>query len=83
MKLYQVVAKDALRRRRRLLYTALGVVVGVAVFISVLTIADAGENKIYKELDKYGANLMVTPAIQDVGLNLGTLELGSLSVGEN
>lgn len=83
MKLYQVVAKDALRRRRRLLYTALGVVVGVAVFISVLTIAEAGEAKIYKELDKYGANLMVTPAVQDVGLNLGTLELGNLSVGEN
>jgi len=83
MKLYQLVAKDALRRRRRLVYTALGVVVGVAVFISVLTISDAGENKIYKELDKYGANLMVTPAIEDVELNVGTLELGNLGVGEN
>lgn len=83
MKLYQVVAKDALRRRRRLSYTALGVVVGVAVVIAVLTIARAGEDKIYAEMDKYGANLMITPAINDIGLSIGNLDLGNLSVGEN
>ena len=83
MKLHNVVIKDAVRRRRRLSYTALGVVIGVAVVIAVLTVAAAGENKIYEELDKYGANLVVTPAISDMGLELGSLELGSLSVGDN
>ncbi len=83
MKLYQVVAKDILRRRRRVFYTALGVVVGVAVFVAVLTVARAGEQKIYGELDKYGPNLMVTPAISDVDLQLGDLSLGTLAVGDN
>jgi len=83
MKLYQLVAKDALRRRRRLLYSALGVAVGVAVVIVVLTISKAGGDKIYMELDKYGANLMVRPAIQDVELHLGDLDLGNLFIGEN
>ncbi|MBM3157252.1 MAG: ABC transporter permease [Chloroflexi bacterium] len=83
MKLYQVVAKDILRRRRRVFYTALGVVVGVAVFVAVLTVARAGEQKIYNELDKYGPNLMVTPAISDLDLQLGDLSLGTLAVGDN
>ena len=83
MKLYQVVAKDILRRRRRVFYTALGVVVGVAVFVAVLTVARAGEQKIYNELDKYGPNLMVAPAISDVDLQLGDLSLGTLAVGDN
>lgn len=83
MKLYKVVFKDAIARRRRVLYASLGVAFGVAVVVSLLTIADAGEDKVYEELDKYGANLMVTPAVNDLDLQLGDLRMGVLSVGEN
>ena len=83
MRLLQVVAKDALRRRRRVLYTALGVAVGVAAVVAVLTVARSGEQRIYSEIDKYGANMTVMPAINDVDLKLGDLRLGSLAVGEN
>ena len=83
MKLYKVVAKDTMRRRRRALYTALGVAAGVAAFIAVLTVARAGEARLYEELDKYGPNLMVAPAINNVDLQLGDLSLGTLAVGDN
>ncbi|MDY6834742.1 MAG: FtsX-like permease family protein [Chloroflexota bacterium] len=83
MRLQEVVFKDAMRRRKRLSYTALGVMVGVAAVIAVMTIANAGEEKIYEELDKYGANLVVSPSISDVGMQLGNLDLGNLTVGDN
>ena len=83
MRLLQVVAKDTLRRRRRVLYTALGVAIGVAAVVAVLTVARSGEQRIYSEIDKYGANMTVMPAINDVDLKLGDLRLGSLAVGEN
>ena len=83
MKIYQVTVKDIRRRRRRALYTALGVAIGIAAFIAVLTIARAGEERIYREMDKYGPNLMVMPAIHDVDLQLGDLTLGTLAVGDN
>lgn len=83
MKLYHVTAKDTLRRKRRAVYTALGVAVGVAAVIAVLTIARAGEEKIYGEMEKYGPNLMIMPAINDMELQLGDLRLGSLAVGDN
>lgn len=83
MKLYKVVAKDTVRRRRRTLYTALGVAAGVAAFIAVLTVARAGEARLYEELDKYGPNLIVAPAINNVDLQLGDLSLGTLAVGDN
>ncbi|MBM3131978.1 MAG: ABC transporter permease [Chloroflexi bacterium] len=82
MRLYQVVAKDALRRRRRVFYTALGVAFGVAVVVALLTVSDAGEEKIAAELDKYGPNLMVTPATENLELQLGDLSLGTLAMGD-
>ena len=83
MKLYQVVIKDVTRRKKRMLYASLGVVIGVATIVAVLTIALAGETNIYGQLEKYGANLVVMPAISDIDVGLGGLSLGTLAVGEN
>src|SRR4030066_429523 len=83
MKLYQVVVKDIMRRKKRVLYASLGVVIGITTIIAVLTIALAGQTNIYGQLEKYGANLMVMPAISDIDVGLGGLSLGTLSVGEN
>ena len=66
-----------------MLYASLGVVIGVTTIIAVLTIALAGETNIYGQLEKYGANLMVMPAISDIDVGLGGLSLGTLAVGEN
>jgi putative ABC transport system permease protein len=83
MKLYQIVVKDVTRRKKRMLYASLGVIIGVATIVAVLTIGLAGETNIYGQLEKYGANLVVMPAISDVDVGLGGLSLGTLAVGEN
>jgi len=83
MKLYQVVMKDVQRRRKRVLYAALGVVIGIATFVGILTVALGAQEKIYRQLDKYGANLTVTPAISSLDMKLGDLNVGTLTVGEN
>jgi len=83
MKLYQIVLKDITRRKKRMLYASLGVVIGVATIVAVLTIALAGETNIYGQLEKYGANLVVMPAISDIDVGLGGLSFGTLAVGEN
>lgn len=83
MKLYQIVLKDITRRKKRMLYASLGVVIGVATIVAVLTIALAGETNIYGQLEKYGANLVVMPAISDIDVGLGGLTFGTLAVGEN
>ncbi|UCD22751.1 MAG: ABC transporter permease, partial [Chloroflexota bacterium] len=77
------VLKDITRRKKRMLYASLGVVIGVATIVAVLTIALAGETNIYGQLEKYGANLVVMPAISDINVGLGGLSLGTLAVGEN
>ncbi len=51
--------------------------------ICILTIALAGQARIYDQLEKYGANLVVIPEISSVDMELGGLNLGALTVGEN
>jgi putative ABC transport system permease protein len=83
MKLYQVVVKDVIRRKRRVLYATLGVVIGTATVVGILTVALAGQAKIYSQLEKYGPNLAVIPAISNLDMKLGDISLGTLTVGDN
>jgi len=83
MKLYQIVLKDIMRRKRRVLYAAFGVLIGTMTVVGVLTIAFAGENKIYSQIEKYGANLTIIPEVNNINAGLGDLSLGTISVGEN
>jgi putative ABC transport system permease protein len=83
MKLYQVVVKDVIRRKRRVLYAALGVVIGTATVVGILTVARAGQERIYNQLEKYGPNLAVVPAINNLDMKLGDVSLGMVTVGDN
>jgi len=83
VKLYRIVLKDIVRRKKRVLFAALGVAIGTMTVVGVLTIAFAGQARIYNQLEKYGPNLAVMPAISNVDTHLGDLSLGTLAVGEN
>ena len=82
MKIYQVVLKDILRRKKRVLYATLGVVIATMTVVGILTIAMAGQARIYSQLEKYGANLSVIPANQNLTTGLGDLTLGTVTIGE-
>jgi putative ABC transport system permease protein len=83
MNIYKLVFKDILRRKKRVLYAALGVVVGTMTVVGILTVAKAGEARIIGQLEKYGPNLTILPAVSSLDMTLGDLSLGAISIGEN
>lgn len=83
MKLYQMVIRDVIRRKRQVLFAVIGVIIGTMTVVGIFTIARAGEARMLDQLEKYGPNLTVIPAISNVDMQLGDLSLGTLSVGEN
>jgi putative ABC transport system permease protein len=83
MKLYQMVARDIFRRKRRVLFAVIGVIIGTMTVVGIFTIARAGEERMVEQLEKYGPNLTVVPAINNIDMQLGNMSLGTLSVGEN
>jgi putative ABC transport system permease protein len=83
MKLYQMVVRDVWRRKRRVLFAIIGVIIGTMTVVGIFTISRAGEERMMEQLEKYGPNLTVVPAINNVDVSLGGLSLGTLSVGDN
>jgi putative ABC transport system permease protein len=83
MNIYKLVLKDVLRRKKRVGYAALGVVIGTMTVVGILTVAAAGQARIQNQLEKYGPNLTVLPAVSNLNMTLGDLSLGSIGIGEN
>ncbi|RJO63316.1 MAG: ABC transporter permease [Dehalococcoidia bacterium] len=83
MNIYKLVLKDILRRKKRVLYAALGVIIGTMTVVSILTVAAAGQARIIAQLEKYGPNLTILPAVSNLNMTLGDLSLGALSIGDN
>jgi len=83
MKLYDIVVKDVIRRKKRVAYATLGVVIGIMTVVGILTISLSGQLKLQAQLEKYGPNLTVVPSINSQNIQLGNLTMGTLSVGEN
>jgi putative ABC transport system permease protein len=78
-----MVLRDVIRRKKSVLFAVIGVIIGTMTVIGIFTIAQAGEARMMDQLEKYGPNLTVIPAISSVDMQLGGLSLGTLSVGEN
>ena len=83
MNIYKLVLKDILRRKKRVFYAGLGVIVGTMTVVSILTVAAAGQARILSQLEKYGPNLTIVPAVSNVNMTLGDISLGAISIGDN
>ena len=81
--LLPIVLKDIKARKRRVLFAALGVVIGTMTITAILTISLAAKAQVYSQLEKFGPNLTIVPAINTLDMKLGNVNLGQLSVGDN
>lgn len=61
MNLFKLVWRNLLRRKGRFVFTLGGVAIGMAAFVSLLTIGQGLDREIRKQAQEMGANLVVTP----------------------
>ena len=61
MTLSKLVLKNIVRRRGRALFTLLGITIGIASFVTFLSLGGGLKREIHRESTALGANLIVTP----------------------
>jgi len=79
MTLFEIALKNLMRRKAKAGFILAGLVVGVATVVGVITYVETTANEITHKLEKYGANILVTPKTDQLTLSYGGLSLGAVS----
>ena len=61
MNIPKLVLKNITRRKGRFIFTLLGITIGIASFVTLLSLGGSLKNEIKKQAAELGANLVVTP----------------------
>lgn len=79
MTLFEIAIKNILRRKTKAFFVLAGISIGVATIVAVKSFSDTITRDINHKLEKYGANLLITPKTESLTLNYGGVSLGGIS----
>lgn len=71
MKLYNIALNDLRRRKAKMAFLVVGMVIGIATIVALYTITTAMELEIADKFDQIGANMTVVPKTDDLSLSYG------------
>jgi putative ABC transport system permease protein len=80
VQLEQIVLHNLKRRKGRATFLVLGLMIGVATVVTLLSLTDALSMRAQHELENFGANIIVTPRSDQLDLNYGGIHLGGVNL---
>ncbi len=80
MRLENIVFHNLRRRKGRAIFLVVGLLIGVATVVTLLSLTDAMGQKAQHELENFGANIIISPKTDQLSLNYGGVQLGGVSL---
>ena len=80
MKLIGIAIRNLQRRKARMAFLVIGLMVGVGTIVALHSLTSAMSADIEHKMDDYGANILLTPKSNDLSLSYGGISLGGVSV---
>jgi len=84
MKLIDVALRSLRRRSGKMLLLVLGLSLGVATVVALISLNESMRSRVATTLDEYGANILIVPQANDLAVSYGgvTVASASFDVGE-
>ncbi len=79
MKLRDIALNNLRRRKAKVFFLVVGLLVGVAAVVALLTTTSILTEDVAHKMDEFGANILVIPRSEGLSLTYGGLSLGGLS----
>ncbi|MBU0986832.1 MAG: ABC transporter permease [Proteobacteria bacterium] len=79
MTLKEIAFRNLMRRKGKAAFILAGLVIGVATVVAIISFAETMTSDINDKLEKYGANILIVPKTENLGLNYGGISLGGVS----
>lgn len=83
MNIYSISVQSLKRRRTKTFFLIFGLVLAVSSVVTLTVISKNMSESVSKDLDEYGANIIITPKSNELVLNYGGLSIGDLSYDQS
>lgn len=80
MRLEHIVLHNLRRRKGRAIFLVIGLLIGVATVVTLLSLTDALGQRAQHELENFGANIIITPHSDALALNYGGIQLAGVNL---
>jgi len=81
MTLYQIALNNLQRRRKKMVFLLLGLLLGVSTVVGMFTIIRAMRLELGDRIDEFGANILITPRAQGATVSYGGVQISEVTFG--
>jgi len=79
MKLHSISLNNLRRRKAKMAFLTIGLMVGIATIVTLVTLTESMSNDIGRKMDEFGANILIMPRSEDLAMSYGGISLGRVS----
>lgn len=79
MKLHNISLNSLWRRKTRMLFLLVGLIIAVSTVVTLINISEAMNADITRKLDEYGANILIMPRSDDLSLSYGGMSVSGVA----
>lgn len=79
MKLYNISLNNLKRRKGKMIFLVMGLVIGIATVVTLLSITESMSRDIEERLNQFGANIVMTPRNENLSLSYGGINMGGVN----
>src|SRR6266568_4570110 len=79
MKLHTISINNLKRRKAKMAFLTIGLMVGIATIVTLVTLTRSMSTDIEHKMDEFGANILITPQSNGLAMNYGGISLGGVT----
>lgn len=79
MKIYNIAINNLLRRKAKMVFLMFGLIIAVSTVVTLMTVSRAMNKDIGKNLDEFGANILIVPKSDNISLSYGGMSVSGVS----
>lgn len=79
MKLHTISINNLKRRKAKMAFLTIGLMVGIATIVTLVTLTRSISSDIEQKMNEFGANILVTPQNNGLAMNYGGISLGGVT----
>ena len=79
MKLHNISFNNLKRRQGKMIFLVMGLFIGIATIVTLMSITESMTHDIEDRLDQYGANIVMVPRSDNLALSYGGITMGGVN----